>query len=60
MNTEEFKKTVIKRFDAVLTQAKHIDEFRITVTGDRETVTQIDYHFRENIIPEDKENKGGK
>lgn len=54
MNTEEFKKAVIKRFDAVLTQAEHIDEFRITVTGDRESVTQIDYHFRENIIPEEK------
>jgi len=59
MNTGDFKKAVIKRFDAVLTQAEHIDEFRITVTGDRESVTQIDYHFRENIIPEEKGKQRG-
>ena len=59
MNTEDFKKAVIKRFDAVLTQAEHIDSFRITVTGDRESVTQIDYHFRENIVPEENGKQRG-
>ena len=59
MNKEEIKKAVIKRFDAVLTQAEHIEDFRITVTGDRESVTQIDYHFREYIIPEDKGKQRG-
>ena len=59
MNTEEFKKAVIKRFDAVLTQAEHIDSFRIIVTGDRESVTQIEYHFRENIIPEENRKQRG-
>ena len=55
MDAENFKKAVLKKFEQVLTQAEHIDEFRIVVFGDRETVTQIDYHFRENIIPEENE-----
>ena len=59
MGAENLKKAVIKRFDAVLTQAEHIDSFRITVTGDRESVTQISYYFRENIIPEDNEHERG-
>lgn len=55
MNADNLKKAILKKFEQVLAQAEHIDEFRIVVFGDRETVTQIDYHFRENIIPEDNE-----